>query len=200
MSLPGTARETLIEESLLPEAWTQNGQRLLLRTLFFDNNELVLLDLRSKQRTTILSHPGWDLHSGRLSPDESWIVFDATTSPAKRQIFATPFHGAEAVSRDAWIPVTDGRSLDGEPRWSPDGELVYFLSDRDGFRCVWAQAVDVAGRTAKGAPFAVYHAHRARFTLDLGTGTGPSGLTIVPGKMIVTMAENTGNIWLAEFR
>jgi Tol biopolymer transport system component len=90
--------------------------------------------------------------------------------------------------------------MDREPRWSPDGKLIYFLSDRDGFRCVWAQPVDLTRRAVRGSPFPAYHAHSARITLDLGADTGPNGLAIAPGKMIVTMAENTGNIWLATFR
>jgi len=32
--------------------------------------------------------------------------------------------------------------------WSPDGKLVYFISTRDGFRCVWAQRLDAAGKPA----------------------------------------------------
>jgi hypothetical protein len=60
--------------------------------------------------------------------------------------------------------------------------------------------VNLAERRPVGEPFPVFHAHSARLTLNLGTDTGINGLSIMPGKVIVTMAENTGNVWLASFR
>ena len=35
------------------------------------------------------------------------------------------------------VPVTTKK-----PFWSPDGNLLYFLSSRDGFLCLWAQWLD----------------------------------------------------------
>ena len=39
------------------------------------------------------------------------------------------------------------------PIWSPDGNLLYFLSERDGFRCIWGQKLDPASKRPLGAPF-----------------------------------------------
>lgn len=35
---------------------------------------------------------------------------------------------------------------DSSPQWSPDGNLLFFLSERDDWRCIWAQRLDPATR------------------------------------------------------
>ena len=37
------------------------------------------------------------------------------------------------------FPVTDGSTWDDKPNFSFDDKLIFFTSDRDGFRCIWAQ-------------------------------------------------------------
>jgi hypothetical protein len=182
-----------------PEAWSRDERWLLLMT-FAEPVHIVLCDVPAKRSTPLLTHPSWALHSARFSPDERWISFHASTGAATRRIFLASFHDGKAGAQDSWIAVTDGKGLDREPRWSPDGKLIYFLSDRDGFRCIWAQRVDLAHGGPVGSPFAVFHTHSARLTLNLGTDTGSNGLSLAPGKILVTMAENTGNVWLGTFR
>ena len=41
-----------------------------------------------------------------------------------------------------WLPVSDGKVMDREPRWSSNGNLLYFLSTRDGNHCIWAQRLE----------------------------------------------------------
>ncbi len=198
-SLPESVPEQISASWSRPEAWSRDGRWLLLMD-FQDPTRIRLCDTTSKQTIPLLTHPSWALHSARFSPDERWISFHASTSPTTRRIFLAPFHNGKAGAQDTWIAVTDGKGLDREPRWSPDGKLIYFLSDRDGFRCVWSQPMDVTRPAPAGSPFPVFHVHSSRLTLNLGTDTGSNGLSIVPGKLIVTMAENIGNVWLGTFR
>ena len=115
------------------------------------------------------------------------------------QVFVVPVDGALPVPRERWIAVTDGSSEEMEPAWSPNGELLYFLSDRDGFRCIWARRLHGAGKQPAGDAFAVRHFHRARRSLRRLTGTtGLIGLSVAPGRMVFSFGELTGNIWLEE--
>jgi hypothetical protein len=81
--------------------------------------------------------------------------------------------------------------------WEWYGNLIYSVSDRDGFSCIWAQRLDGVTKLPIGAPFAVFHAHNARISL---ANTGEAYLSIGRDKMLFTMAERTGNIWMAEWK
>ena len=98
-----------------------------------------------------------------------------------------------------WIPVTDGSTFDDKPRWAPDGKLIYFTSDRDGFRCIWAQRFDPATKQPLGAPLPLYHSHSARRSLQ-NTGVLPLEISVARDKIVFNMAELTGNIWMTDLK
>ncbi|MEM9986027.1 MAG: S41 family peptidase, partial [Bacteroidota bacterium] len=59
------------------------------------------------------------------SPDSKWLAFVQTAHNSFSQIF---LHGLESQES---IPITTDRMNDESPRWSPDGQFIYFLSDRN---------------------------------------------------------------------
>jgi hypothetical protein len=107
-----------------------------------------------------------------------------------------PFRGGSPIPEAEWIPITDGKAMDREPRWSPEGDRLYFLSTRDGHNCIWSQQLD-SGKHGAGEPSAVLHLHDARRNLE-ANDTGPIGLSIAAGRLVFAMAEYTGNIWMLQ--
>lgn len=61
-----------------------------------------------------------------VSPDGDTIVFDLLGD-----IYRLPMEGGDAV------PLTTGLAWDQAPRFSPDGNSIYFISDRIGYRNIW---------------------------------------------------------------
>ncbi len=61
-----------------------------------------------------------------LSPDGRTIVFDLLGD-----LYTLPIEGGTAE------PLTSGMAWDAQPRFSPDGEKVLFISDRDGGENLW---------------------------------------------------------------
>jgi Tol biopolymer transport system component len=155
-----------------------------------------LLKLPSRETAAFLQHAKWNLSSPRFSPDGSGVVFHAITGPVRRQIFVAPVIAGAAATESQWIPITDGQGLDRNAVFSPDASLLYFLSERDGFRCIWAQRLDRQFRP-QGAAFAVVHLHNSKRSLGAGA-TGAIGLTAAPGKLVFSAAEFTGNIWILQ--
>ncbi len=80
------------------------------------------------------------------SPDGRWLAFNqaTTTSQAssarQNRLHIAPVRNGVAAPREDWIQMTETRVF--YPWWSRDGNLIYFLSQRHGFRCVFAVRID----------------------------------------------------------
>ncbi len=158
-----------------------------------------LVDTSTGRKIEVIRDPQHSLYQPHFSPDDRWIAFLAKTGQDRTRIFVTPFRGVAATNSGDWIPVTDGENADDKPRWSPDGNLIYFTSERDGFRCIWAQRLDRATKHPVGAPFAVYHFHASRRSL-MNVGLGPLEISVTPNALVFNLGEATGNIWRATQR
>lgn len=175
--------------------WSPGGQ-----TAFYSDTETVLhgLDLASRKDYELLRRPGGSVWGARPSPDNRWLVFNVTTGVSESRLYAAPFDAERPRLSpiEEWIPLTDGAHWDDKPRWSADGRAIYFLSSRDGFRCVWRQALDPATRQPKGAAAAVAHFHGARLSM-MNVSMGPLSIAAGPNSLVVSLAELTGEIWTA---
>ena len=194
----GGAVETLCSSCGTTMAVSADGKRISYEPA--QSEDLTYYSVDRKARVTVAERPaGSVLTDGRFSPDGKWMAFHARTQMTTAQVFVVPIDGALPVPRDRWIAVTDGASEEMEPAWSPNGELLYFLSDRDGFRCIWARRLNASNKIPIADAFAVRHFHRVRRSLRRMTGTtGMIGLSVAPGRMVFSFGELTGNIWLEE--
>ncbi len=81
------------------------------------------------------------LSDPHVSPDGKWIVFVLRETDLE----------ANKGRTDLWLVGTDGTALrqltthsegDSNPRWAPDGNSIFFLSNRSGSSQVWRILVD----------------------------------------------------------
>jgi Tol biopolymer transport system component/predicted Ser/Thr protein kinase len=99
-----------------------------------------------------------------VSADEQWVAF-STGRPDGHVALRVVRLDAPPDSPEKGIEITDGTTWTGSPRWSPDGRLLYYLSGRDGFNCIWATSLDPRTKRPSGEPFPVLHAHRNDMTM-----------------------------------
>ncbi len=198
LSTAGGIATKVCEACGRPEHWSPDGKRILL--VLQGALQITVLHVATGQKSTLAEHPKQTLYSPRFSPDGRWVAFHAVTGPSTRRIFVIPYRDAAPVPESEWIPATDGSALDRDVCWSPDGGLLYFQSERDGSRCIWAQRLDAATKRPAGEPFPVVHFHHARRSLAALSNASLVGLSAVPGRLILSFGELTGNIWMLEPR
>jgi Tol biopolymer transport system component/tRNA A-37 threonylcarbamoyl transferase component Bud32 len=172
-------------------AWppTADGKRMP----FNANGRLRMLDIASGKETELGPFVGSAI---RLSWDDRWITFYRLLDPGHSKVFILPVGERAATEKDL-IEVTDGSSLDMVPEFSPDGNLLYFFSERDGARCLWAQRLNPGDKRPAGSPFPVQHFHNARLS-TLSVKPGQRALSVARDKIVFTMDERLGNIWMAD--
>jgi eukaryotic-like serine/threonine-protein kinase len=192
----GGVPQRLCTECRTTYAFSPDGKQMLFWPATTGPATVGLLDLASGQKRVILQRAGYAIFRPRISRDGRWLAFHARNRPGRSALFVTPFRGSEPVSEREWIPVTDGESYDLAPVWSPNGNILYFLSERDGFRCVWAQRLQADTKHPAGPPFAMLHFHAATRSMIYLT-TNWLALSVAPDKLVFNVGDITGNIWLA---
>lgn len=90
----------------------------------------VTLPLKTARTHTFTTTKGTWL-SLDVSPDGQQIVFDLLGD-----LYTLPIGGGRATR------LTSGMGYDAQPRFSPDGKRVVFVSDRSGGENVWIQTLD----------------------------------------------------------
>jgi len=91
------------------------------------------LQLKSDRKVTFTTDEGTWL-SLDVSPDGKTIAFELLGD-----IYTLPTEGGKAKLVDG------GMSFDSQPRFSPDGQWIVFLSDREGSENVWVMKADGTG-------------------------------------------------------
>jgi serine/threonine protein kinase len=167
--------------------WSLDGKRIIGNTV---DGKAWVLDLASRHKSDLLATRRWTA-TDKFSPDGRWFGFMDAGSSGKHAYIAPA--SESPVPESAWIAVMDGETQG----WSPDGNLLYATSWRDGYACIWAQRLQPVTKQPVGEPFAVFHSHSARLSfsnqIERTVGVGSN-------KVVFSMGERTGNIWMAEWK
>jgi hypothetical protein len=146
------------------------------------------------RRTDLLRDPHHPLTQSQYSPDEKHIAAVVRQSSGSSKIMIAPNRAGSQPGE--WIEVTDGRFWDTSPQWSPGGRLMYYVSNRDSNRCVWAQRLG-ANLRPEGVPFVVYHFHSARRSPSMTAFNGLD-LFVSDKTLLISLGDITGNIYRGE--
>jgi eukaryotic-like serine/threonine-protein kinase len=160
-------------------------------------HKLAILDTVTGASQPLVDHPVYQLFQGTFSPDDKWVAFAAMAPSGQQGVFIVPSNAGGQLPLERWTRFAPELTHDGRPRWSPDGNLLYFMSMRDGFDCLWAQRLDPATKRPTGQPFAIYHMHGVRNSI---AEVPPlySAIAVGEGRVAMPLADTKGNIWLLQ--
>jgi tricorn protease len=89
------------------------------------DRRLWLWSVEKKAGTLIATSRAGEFEDLAWSADSRWLAYAAPAANTLTQVFVYRVDGGTTT------PVTTDRFDSGSPAWSPDGEWLYFLSDRN---------------------------------------------------------------------
>jgi Tol biopolymer transport system component len=180
-----------------PTAWFGDGE-----AFFYSGNrpsEIMIMDLRTGASRSALDGHSGSVGNADWSPANQYLLFTALRDGNRKQTFAVRFPRAIGQPAGDWIPVTSASEWSDRPRWSADGKTVFYLSNRDGFYCVWGQHFDRVLGEVTGPAFAVTHYHNPR--ISPGRVKQSSFAMAVSGDSVfLNLGEVTESIWTGKLR
>ncbi len=184
-----------------PTGWNDAGTHILYTT-GTRLNGIGLLEVATGEHHTLLNHPSYGLHGARFLVDargNGWMALYADTGTRTRQVFAVPVKAFGTAAYQDWIAVTDGAHWDLSPAWAPDGRAIFFVSQRDGHSCIWAQALDPNSHRPQGDPAPVHHFHSpGRSLMESIRNRGADTLWVAGGRIFFSLDNTASSLWLKE--
>ena len=160
--------------------WSQDTGQLLCSK----GNELFLVKASDSTQTNLLHLQKPPAHA-RFSPDSHWISLAVGNGQGdKKDGLVLHLDGSNRTIRICQ------ESYEVTFLWAPNGNGLYFWSDRDGFRCLYLQPLDPKTKTPLGDAIAILHRHSAQHYPWSG-GT----LAVARNKLAMTLQDTFANIW-----
>ena len=180
--------------------WTKDGQALLGACRFNRSGRYstCMVPLSSVNERgdapvqVIASDSKRNLYNQRFSPDQHWITFLAhdLLYASTSTVYVIPAAGGP------WRAITEGTWFDDKPRWSPDGRILYFVSNRTGVANIWGRRFDTSTGTADDEPFPVTSFRSGQFVLT--PRTVQMDIAITPTKLLLPMSESRSDLWMLD--
>jgi serine/threonine protein kinase len=183
-----------------PGGFSSKGDKLLTENFTSGLDRISLVELATGKVKDVLSDPQRALWNAFYSWDDKWISFlmQTTADQEHYSIYITPVENFIPAGADRWIQLTDGTFHDDKQQFSPDGNTIYFTSNRDGFTCIWALRLDSKTKHPIGAPFAVQHFHGSQRIYSGISESNHMEVNVARDKIVSNLDEFHSDIWMME--
>ncbi len=123
-----------------------------------------------------------------LSPDAKWVTITKPTQSGNAALYLVDIT-RPPIRPESWKLVAEDRQYLGNSAWSPDSRMLYYVSQRDGSLCAWAQAVGPDGKLA-GPAKSVLHLHSGNGVMGADLSIG-----VTHDRLYVLLDEVLGDVY-----
>jgi Tol biopolymer transport system component len=181
-----------------PRAWSSDGQYLTYTYGEVPDSFLGLLNVATRKATPYLKSTQLYIVQSSMSPDGKWIAFTARRRERDFTIYVAPFSPSRPPAQSEWVEILRSPEVNPGAGWSPDGNLLYFSSERDGYACLWALRLDPVTKQPRGKLFAVQHFHTPSQSMTAPSRRYP--VAVARDKIAVSLEERSGGIWMLSLK
>lgn len=148
---------TRVSDTGYSPAWSPDGRELVVSPSAFASPAdlgqlapgLVAIDVKSGRRRDLMTgnvalQPAWSPNGHRIA------YFGLRADSGQRDIWTVATSGTAAGH--SGDEVTNDAALDWSPVWSPDGDYLYFSSNRGGTMNLWRVAIDERSGRLRSEP------------------------------------------------
>jgi Tol biopolymer transport system component len=140
----------------------------------------------------LASDPRYNFWNMRFSPNERWICFNATSEPSN----LISVLGVVPSSGGPWTQVTEEQWAD-KPRWSTDGKIIYFLSNRKtAFFNVYGIHFNPSTGKPVGEIFQVTHYETPNFMIS--PDVYAMAFSLSETQLVLPVMQVSGSIWMLD--
>jgi Tol biopolymer transport system component len=145
-----------IADSCFNPSWSPDGKQLVCGgesvgftpTSRGTMSSLTVIDVQTGARTKLLDkdgvQPSWSPHGNRIA------YWGMVGESAQRDLWTIDPHAKDP--KQSVVRVTNDAAVDWNPVWSPDGQHLYFGSDRNGAMNLWRVRIDEKTGKTRGEP------------------------------------------------
>jgi Tol biopolymer transport system component len=162
--------------------------------------QVALLDVATGKVASVLNDSQHNLWNPYYSWNDKWVGFlmEIGADQQHYRIYVTPVENFVPAGPDRWIQLTSGEYHDDKQQFSPDGNTMYFTSNRDGFTCMWALRLDPKTKRPQGAAFAIQHFHGSQRIYAGISESNHMEVNVARDKIVTNLDEFRSDIWMMQ--
>ena len=185
---------TQLCEYCTPRGYSSDGSLLLTQkvNLASGHARAVTVRIPGGEAREFLADQKYPLWHPFFSWDDRWVSFKTVPEEPRARLMIAPVRNGVPAGQSEWVSITDGKNADDKPQLSPDGNTLYFTSERDGHLCIWAQHLDRSTKRPINAPFVVQHFHNAQWRIY----RYHTELSVARDKIVTNFREDHSDIWM----
>ena len=162
-------------------------------------SKIKMNDILTGESKTVLESNEYSLGDATWSPETGYLLFTASRTGKTKQVFAVSLPKTAQSPVGPWVPISEESAFSEKPQWSGDGKTIFYVSDRDGFSCIWEKRFDSASQSSMAPAVAVMHYHNPRFSLS-AVDDRSFNLSMSGDSIFVNVGEINTSIWIGALK